>query len=179
MIQPEVLFSLRIFTKEIISDMSEAPKPIKRSPQLTPLSHDHHDGLLFAWKIKQGLKKGTDLNAIADYVNWFWENHLVEHFRKEDKVIAPLMPAEDVLIKRMSDEHEEIEALVQINKNIPDAANLEVISEKVNDHIRFEERILFPHIEKTLSEYQLDYILKKLSVEAPTCGEWKDEFWKN
>ena len=78
----------------------------------------------------------------------------------------------------MSEEHIEIEALIHINKNIADEINLLSIADKVNDHIRFEERLLFPHIEKQLSQYQLDYILKKLMVDSPSCGEWKDEFWK-
>ena len=158
--------------------MSEESKPIKRSEQLKPLSHDHHDGLLFAWKIKQGVKKGSDPKIISKYVNWFWENHLQLHFKKEDELLVPLMPADDQLINRMSEEHEEIEALVHINANIADEANLTLIADKVNDHIRFEERLLFPHIESSLSTYQLDFILKKLMVDPPECSKWDEEFWK-
>jgi hemerythrin-like domain-containing protein len=158
--------------------MSEDSKPIKRSEQLKPLSHDHHDGLLFAWKIKQGLKKGSDLETIAKYVSWFWENHLQLHFKKEEELLVPLMPADDKLVKRMSDEHEEMEALIHINANIADETNLLSIAEKVNDHIRFEERLLFPHIESSLTQYQLDFILKKLLVDGAECSKWEEEFWK-
>ena len=37
----------------------EEIKPLKRSKELAPLSREHHDGLLFAWKIKQGLANGN------------------------------------------------------------------------------------------------------------------------
>lgn len=158
--------------------MSEELKPIKRSEQLKPLSHDHHDGLLFVWKIRQGLKNNTDQNIISRYVTWFWENHLQLHFKKEDELLVPLMPADDKLMKRMSEEHEEIEALIHINQNIADEVNLGLIADKVNDHIRFEERVLFSHVESSLSGYQLDFISKKLLVEPAECSKWEEEFWK-
>lgn len=158
--------------------MSEEGKPIKRSEQLAPLSREHHEGLLFAWRIKQGLKKEIEPRTVSEYVNWIWNNHLMQHFRKEEEVLVPLMPEKDELMKRMLEEHEEIEAMILINQNIADPSNLIMFSDKLNDHIRFEERILFPHCENILSEYQLDFILKKIDVEAPLCGEWKNEFWK-
>ena len=158
--------------------MNEEGKPIKRSEQLAPLSREHHDGLLFSWRIRQGLKKDADVKTVSDYVNWIWDNHLMQHFRKEEEILVPLMPENDEFIKRMMEEHEEIEALIHINKNIADASNLFIFAEKLNDHIRFEERILFPHCENILTEYQLDFILKKIDIEAPLCGEWKNEFWK-
>ena len=40
------------------------PKPIKRSKELVPLSKEHHEGLLFAWKIKQGLQNGIGIEAM-------------------------------------------------------------------------------------------------------------------
>ena len=30
-------------------------KPIKRSKQLAPLSREHHDGLMYVWKIREVL----------------------------------------------------------------------------------------------------------------------------
>ena len=40
--------------------METATKPLKRNPNLVPLSREHHYGLLFCWKLKQGLANGTD-----------------------------------------------------------------------------------------------------------------------
>ena len=66
-------------------------KPIKRSKELAPLSREHHEGLLFAWKIKQGLKNETETKLIAEYVQWFWKNHLQEHFTEEEQILAPYL----------------------------------------------------------------------------------------
>jgi hemerythrin-like domain-containing protein len=157
--------------------MAKDVKPIKRSKQLTPLSKDHHDGLLFAWKIKQGLKNGTDIKLIAAYVQWFWENHLQEHFTQEEQILAPHLPADNELLRQMVDEHQEIEALIHINQNIPDEIVLGRLAQSIDDHIRFEERQLFPNAETLISENDLNLIYEQLSEQPKECSKWDNEFW--
>ena len=157
--------------------MNKEIKPIKRSKQLTPLSKDHHDGLLFAWKIRQGLRHGADLNLIADYVRWFWKNHLEEHFREEEQILAPHLPADNELLQQMFDEHQEIEAMVHITENIVDEAMLAKLADAIDDHIRFEERQLFPYAEKVISVEELNAIYEQLPKEKVECEKWEREFW--
>jgi hemerythrin-like domain-containing protein len=157
--------------------MSKEIKPIKRSKQLTPLSKDHHDGLLFAWKIRQGLKNGADIKLIAEYVQWFWKNHLEEHFREEEQILAPHIPADNELLKQMFDEHENIEAMIHINENIPDGIMLADLAQAIDDHIRFEERVLFPYAEKIILEQELNLIYEQLPKEKAECEKWEREFW--
>lgn len=157
--------------------MSKEIKPIKRSKQLTPLSKDHHDGLLFAWKIRQGLKNGADIKIIAEYVQWFWTNHLEEHFREEEQILAPHLPADNELLQQMFDEHENIEAMIHINENIPDGILLANLAQAIDDHIRFEERQLFPYAEKAIPEEELNSIYEHLSKEPVQCEKWEREFW--
>ena len=157
--------------------MAKEVKPIKRSKQLTPLSKDHHDGLLFAFKIKQGLKNGTDIKLIAEYVQWFWKNHLHEHFIEEEQILAPYLPHDNELLKQMMEEHENIEAMIRINEEIPDNTLLAQLAQAIDDHIRFEERQLFPYAEKTIPEEQLNDIYERLSKEPVQCEKWEREFW--
>jgi hypothetical protein len=157
--------------------MSKEIKPIKRSKQLTPLSKDHHDGLLFAWKVKQGLKNEADVRLIAEYVQWFWKNHLEEHFREEEKILAPHLPADNELLKQMFDEHENVEAMIHINENIPDATLLSNLAQAIDDHIRFEERQLFPYAEKIIPEKELNSVYEQLAKEPRHCEKWEREFW--
>ncbi len=157
--------------------MSKEINPIKRSKQLTPLSKDHHDGLLLTWKIREGLKNGTDLKLIAEYVQWFWDNHLQEHFREEEQILAPHLPADNELLKQMFEEHENIEAMIHINENIPDEALLTNLAQAIDDHIRFEERQLFPYAEKGISEKELNLIYEQLPKEKVECDKWEREFW--
>lgn len=157
--------------------MAKEVKPIKRSKQLTPLSKDHHDGLLFAWKIRQGLKNGADIKLIGEYAQWFWKNHLEEHFREEEQILAPHLPADNQLLQQMFDEHENIEALVHINENIADGILLGNLAQAIDDHIRFEERQLFPYAEKIIPEKELNSIYEQLPKEKLECEKWEPEFW--
>lgn len=157
--------------------MSKEIKPIRRSKQLTPLSKDHHDGLLFAWKIRQGLKNGSDIKLISEYVQWFWRNHLQEHFREEEQILAPHLPSDNELLQQMLEEHENIEALVHINENIPDEILIGNLAQAIDDHIRFEERQLFPYAEKIIPETELNLIYEQLPKEKADCEKWGREFW--
>ena len=43
--------------------------------------------------------------------------------------------------------------------------------------MRYEERVLFPHLEEKLTDEQLEEIGKQISVEA-IKDYYEDEFWK-
>ncbi|RYY40914.1 MAG: hemerythrin domain-containing protein [Chitinophagaceae bacterium] len=151
--------------------------PLKRSPQLQPLSREHHEGLLLAWKIRQGMGKGVAPQRIAGYVLWFWNAELEDHFRREEAAFHPALRGAE-LLNRMQDEHEEIEGLMQVLAQIPDEVLLEEIAQKVNDHIRFEERVLFPWIELELGEEKLQTLSKTIDQKQERfVAPWVDEFW--
>lgn len=157
--------------------MAATPTPIKRSEQLVPLSREHHEGLLFVWKVKQGLRNQTDIKTISTFAQWFWENHLKRHMQQEEELLSTYLLGTDEMLQRILDEHLEIEAQFEINANIPDAALLEQLAATVNDHIRFEERQLFPHVETQLTINQLNEIATLLQKEKPMCPNWVKEFW--
>jgi hemerythrin-like domain-containing protein len=157
--------------------MANEINPIKRSGQLAPLSREHHEALLFVWKIRQGLKNGTDIREVAQFVQWFWQNHLQEHFREEEQILAAHLPEDNEFVLRMIDEHQNIEALIHINENIPDEALLVQLADELNAHIRFEEREFFPYVEKTISVADLNRIYEQLSREKRQGTKWENEFW--
>ncbi len=156
----------------------EEIKPLKRSKELAPLSREHHDGLLFAWKIKQGLTNGTPVETLRDYTVWFWSNHIKTHFKNEEKILINYLPADNPLVEQMTREHEQIrDMIISIDKE-PDRRSLELFAELLNNHIRFEERQLFKYAEETLSPEQLNLIYLELDNDQQcTTSEWKDEFW--
>lgn len=155
----------------------EEIKPIKRSKELAPLSREHHDGLLFAWKIKQGLSNGTPVETLCNYTRWFWSNHIKPHFRDEEKVLVKFLPADNPLVQQMIKEHAQIRDLVISLDKKPDSDSLKLLSDYINNHIRFEERKLFPYAEKTLTPEQLNEIYNNLPHDPHCDTEWNDEFW--
>jgi hemerythrin-like domain-containing protein len=154
--------------------MSDDRQPIKRSPQLTPLSRDHHEGLLFAWKIRQGIKNETSLETINDYAKWFWSNHLDEHFREEEEILAPHMDGNE-MVNRMFQEHRTIKSM--IDGGLADADAVEKLAAMISDHIRFEERELFGFAEKTIPTEELNQISEELHKNKTEAANWQDEFW--
>ncbi|HPG12489.1 MAG TPA: hemerythrin domain-containing protein [Chitinophagaceae bacterium] len=158
--------------------MENNTSPIKRSPQLAPLSREHHDGLLFAWKIKQGLKNRTSLDKLRKYCLWYWQNHIKPHFYQEEKILIPYMPEGHPFAKQLKDEHEHIRELILGLDEEADDRTMLILADLVDKHIRFEERQLFVYMEEILPEDKLNEIFKELE-EHPVCSDdWDDEFWK-
>ena len=91
-------FSIPLYTFECLiqklTTMDQNIKPIKRSTQLAPLSREHHEGLLFVWKIRQGIKKEVHPERMIAFVQWFWSTELEPHFRKEENVLLPHLTTE-------------------------------------------------------------------------------------
>ena len=161
---------------QYLRHMASSTPPIKRSEQLAPLSREHHDGLLFAWKIRQGLKNGTDLSTIGRFVQWYWQAHLQHHFEQEEAAFVPAIPAGDVLVQQMAAEHRQIKESIYALSQSDSESALAALATLVNDHIRFEERILFPHIEKAVSTKVLNDMQAQFSDSEPN-EVWEEEFW--
>jgi len=153
-------------------------KPIKRNENIVILSREHHTGLLFCWKIRQGLKKHTDTSRIQQFVAYFWDSHLASHFREEEELL--FNKVNDDFCRKALQQHQDIRALInQVKDNVPTPELLTQLADSVDAHIRFEERELFPHLEKVLDEQELIRIGAALaeSHTTPVHDNFQDEFW--
>lgn len=151
------------------------PSPLKRHPVLHHLSHDHHHGLLLCWKIRQGFKFGASPERIKSYCEWFWNSYLEAHFEEEEKVIFPILSAEDPLIKHVLSEHKRLRKLFSSWEN-PEIT-LGQIEEELEKHIRFEERVLFPVVQEKASPEQLAEI-GKYGAREKFVEKDSDIFWE-
>lgn len=155
-------------------------KPVKRSIQLQPLSRDHHHGLLFCWKIRQGLAKDVEMGRMQGYVKYFYAGHLQPHFKAEEDIIESHL--DDQLCAQAVEEHKSIAQLIK-KITIENGTSVDVLNqliELLNHHIRFEERTLFPHLEVLLSPEELHTVgLKLADMEKNDVfvDAFPDEFW--
>lgn len=155
-------------------------QPIKRNENILRLSREHHFSLLFCWKIKQGLNSETDTERIINYVRYFSLNFLLPHFREEEFFLFPAI--DDEKVDKAIEQHKQINNLIgtlALLDNTGSKKVLQRIAELVDEHVRYEERDLFPYMESELSNDQLESIGKKLDeAEAlPVKDEYEDEFW--
>ena len=155
-------------------------KPIKRNPNLVPLSREHHFGLLFAWKLKKGLAKNASLETMRDYVLYFWETGLQEHFIAEEDLLLNILLATDVQRHKVLREHETVREIVDRieRKEEFSEAIFEQLHSFLTDHIRYEERTFFPYLEQLANAEQLAKIGKHLADEhTETEDTFQPEFW--
>lgn len=151
---------------------------MKRNKNLIELSKDHHHGLLLGWKIKQGLKLGTSLKEMVNYINHFATEALYPHFDEEENQLLPFIDAEDSFRKRTLEEHRELKQLIASLSDSSTGDTLLNLAAVLEAHIRFEERELFPYIETLLSEEQLDEIGKLITdLHQPYIENYPNEFW--
>ena len=152
---------------------------MKRDSNIIPLSRDHHYGLLFCWKVRQGINMGIDPDRIRLYVLDFWKTHLEQHFREEETLLFQDVP--DPLCLRAIEEHRRIHDLVV---TIRDGGgwvktNYTMLADLLDKHIRFEEREVFPFLEQRLTAERLTEVGVQLNRlhEQPADDLYEDAFW--
>lgn len=150
---------------------------MKRAAELRDLSEDHHHGLVHAQRLKRaaasgGARPGEEIvRAFLD----FWQASTSVHFRKEEEVLLPVLAryGQDVSrepVVEMLAQHAQIRGLVMElsdeakDGNVP-LETLRSIGELLEDHIRLEERQVFPMIEETLPEEALKEVASRLAVK--------------
>ena len=153
---------------------------MKRANQLQPLSRQHHLGLNIARHAKECPDDHAAItkhwSALTAYLS-----DMHEHFHIEDTLIAnALLPYKETqlevasVLDTLEKQHQSLyEFMAKIktsirtkdSKDSKDSKDNEVTVVKVKelgtllyDHIRFEERELFPIVERYLTEEELDAI---------------------
>lgn len=146
---------------------------------MVSFSRDHHFGLLLVWKIRQGLSKAVDPERIGNYVIFFYKEDLEKHFAEEEELLFSKLPAEDVLRRQAEKEHEAIYKLIAaLEKKRGDEQLLSKLADELEEHIRFEERKLFNHLQDNISSRDLEVIATRFSdVDKNIDGKWDDKFW--
>ncbi|PAV31053.1 hypothetical protein CIL05_03520 [Virgibacillus profundi] len=136
---------------------------MKRHESLQPLSRHHMIGLHVALKLKRAGKEESRLTIeeiIQDTMD-FWNPDGQNHFREEEEILLPAYAQyaeiEQPEIIEMLLEHVKIRSKIEgvlKSKEI----NIELMHEVgslLESHIRKEERVIFPMIEKVLPEDKL------------------------
>lgn len=153
-------------------------KPVKRHLALQPLSREHHHALLLSWKIRAGLKNKAGINRIKKYSDVFFKNQLLPHFEIEEKHLFPILGKHHDLVRQAVEQHRELKQL--FIEQTASVENLSQIADKLDQHIRFEERILFNAIQKAANTEDLKKLANLHPEQTPVCqlvDEWEDKFW--
>ena len=148
---------------------------MKRHEALVQLSRDHHFGLLLCWKLKEGLKKDISVERMSKYIVLFYEQNLKPHFAEEEETIFLILGNSHPLIEEAISQHRELEKMISDGFETPE--QIKTFRDLLELHIRTEERQIFPEIEKTATEEELQNLLKQNYPELKE-PEYEDLFWK-
>lgn len=144
--------------------MKPRKRGIKRHEVLQPLSRHHMVALHLGVKLRRA---GTDESRLTEAevrqeVIDFWEPDGQNHFREEEEILLPVYARygsiDDELIIEMLLEHVQIRSLIKqiIDSETPLLEVMHELGDLLEKHVRKEERIIFPIIEKALPEDVLE-----------------------
>lgn len=140
---------------------------MKRHNSLIPLTHDHHHALaqVRTLLLSAGQSNEERKRKANDFVVFF-ETETRTHFREEEEVVFPPVVDEaeaEPILARVMLQHLHIHALVhtlrsELEGGTPSAGALSSVANKIEEHIRFEEKTVFPLIERLLPEEVLNAV---------------------
>jgi iron-sulfur cluster repair protein YtfE (RIC family) len=154
-------------------------QPLKRADALVRFSKDHHFALLLVWKIRQGIRLSVAPARMRAYINFFFENYLLQHFKEEEELLFAELDKDDLLRLKAEKDHYDLQKIHLLLKIQDEPDAFSEFAAKLDQHIRFEERILFPRLQNTLDEKKLNAILQRMEELNQTVVEdnWNDMFW--
>ena len=134
--------------------------PLKRHVSLQPLSREHFGALVQARRLQRAADgEPTGRTSAARGFAQAWRDELEPHFADEERLLTPLIPQAD-LSQRLFNEHAILRSFAAdlsagLNGTDHAADALRRLGQCLHDHIRWEERILFPAIEQAAGPAQL------------------------
>ena len=137
---------------------------MKRHETLIPLTHDHHHALAQVRRLRRAADQDVDeRRSVCDHFLRFFNHDTVEHFRQEEELIFPLAAAageaQEVLERALVEHvviHAAVRSLQQEQKDGgPTPEAISKVSGLLEEHIRFEEKVVFPLLQSIVPEADL------------------------
>jgi hemerythrin-like domain-containing protein len=146
---------------------------MKRAQALRQLSRDHHKALFIAQRLRRA--EEPDIEALALEFLDFWRFHGQPHFRVEEEVLLPayerVASAEEKPVVRVLTDHVTIRRrAADIEAGVKSLRSLRELGTILEEHVRHEERVLFPGIEQALPASELESLaraMERAENEAP------------
>jgi hypothetical protein len=141
---------------------------MKRDRALVSLSRDHHQALFVAQRLRRATTHTAD-EARAAFLA-YWEGHGRAHFRLEEEVLLPAYAAHgdphhplvaQVLCDHVAIRHRADELA---RDGASTVAVLRELGVRLAEHVRLEERELFPLIEAAMPAAQLAAVAVALEL---------------
>ena len=141
---------------------------MKRHPALVPLSRDHHHALVIARRLRHATIQTAAETARAFLAHWDAEQK--QHFRLEEELLLPAYAAHGApnhpAVLRMLLDHMLIRRDAARLAGTPPLELLHDLGARLSDHVQLEEHEVFPLIEATIPETELQALGDRIREAA-------------
>ncbi|MCR6639023.1 MAG: hemerythrin domain-containing protein [Sporocytophaga sp.] len=141
---------------------------------LNYLKNEHHDIFELCYRIRVGLLQRVEIKRIKIYTDLFYHEYLKPHFELEEQYVFTVFEKDNLLVKRAVSEHRKLKRLFEKNDSIEESLSL--IEEILENHLRFEEHVLFASLIEKIENKKVLFVMPELNE---TTIEWHDKFWVN
>jgi len=143
---------------------------MQRHAALAGLSEEHHHGLVWSrrlTKLAAGKLETSPKEVMGEFLS-VWEREINPHFRREEEILLPVFARTDHYwvagIQEMLRQHVELRRNIWLLREDPHPDVIRQTGELLQEHIRLEEREVFPLIQQEADESLLARIDELLHV---------------
>jgi hemerythrin-like domain-containing protein len=138
---------------------------MKRAEAMRQLSRDHHKALVVAQRLRR--VEEPEVEACALEFLDYWRGHGRRHFQVEEEVLLPayerFATAQEEAVVRVLTDHVTIRRrATDIEAGAKSVRSLRELGTILDEHVRHEERVLFPRIEQTLPAGELENLAREM-----------------
>lgn len=132
---------------------------MKRAEEIASLSREHHRSLRIAQLLARA--GAADAAELRETFLAFYAAEMVPHFRAEEELVLPAfarhVDPSDPEVVRVLVEHVDLHRRAGdlAAADEADPAALHALGRRLHDHVRHEERVLFPRVESALDAEEL------------------------
>lgn len=155
---------------------------MQRADVLQPLSRQHKAALMTCLLIRKGVSKQASVKVMTDFFLECWKNDLSPHFEEEENQLIPLLrkfEAGKPLAETILRDHELIRTAVShLSQAHVNERLLEDLADQLEQHVRYEERIVFQAMQEFIPAQQLQQLIFHEENHQPVCNLYPNHFWE-
>jgi len=138
---------------------------MKRAEAMRQLSRDHHKALVVAQRLRR--VEEPEVEASAREFLEYWREHGRRHFQIEEEVLLPAYERfataqEDAVVRVLTDHVTIRRRAGDLEAGAETVSSLRELGTLLDDHVRHEERVLFPRIEQALPSGELENLARAM-----------------
>jgi iron-sulfur cluster repair protein YtfE (RIC family) len=153
-----------------------------RAESLQPLSRQHKAALMTCLLIRKGVSRQAPVAVMTDFFLHSWEKEIAPHMVEEENKLIPLLnqfdqgkPFAQTILRDHELIRNSMEHLRMENVNTRLLADL---ADMLEQHVRYEERIVFQSMQKFIPPRSLAAISINENHQQPVCDNYPVHFWE-